>query len=112
MGFSRRVSDLVRKSVLVVVCLVLCVASVSCTTQRPSFYDPNNIAEYYGRCPKCRHWVKGYWSIWDTADEAGKLVGGGSGVLGSCENCGADLIVHDAQAHENNSRIVHWKLQN
>src|SRR4029078_11023618 len=54
---------------------------------RPSFYDSNNIAEYYGRCPKCQRWVKGYYGHSTYADASGKLVGCVSEVSGTCEYC-------------------------
>src|SRR4051794_38966605 len=63
--------------------------------KRPSFYDSNNMAEYYGRCPKCQRWVKGYLGNWDYGDATGKLVGGRSGVTGECEQCKVRVIAEE-----------------
>lgn len=76
--------------------------------ERPSFYDSDNIAEHYGRCPKCQRWVKGYYTNWDYADATGKLVGGGLGVTGTCEHCKAHLLADESGSLTNESRIVRW----
>src|SRR6187551_2788971 len=79
--------------------------------ERPSFYDSNNIAEHYGRCPKCQHWVKGYITHEDYADASGKLVGGGSLVAGMCERCRVHLGADALSALTNDSRIITWSLR-
>ena len=77
--------------------------------ERPSFYDSNNIAEYYGRCPKCQRWVKGYYSNMTFADASGKLVGCLPGVTGTCEHCKVSLLADESGSLTNESRIVHWR---
>jgi hypothetical protein len=79
--------------------------------ERPSFYDNDNMAEYYGRCPKCQRWVKGYFGNWDYGDATGKLVGGGSGVTGECERCKVRVIAEKERPLTNDSRIVTWSLR-
>jgi LysM repeat protein len=98
---------------------LLCMGLVSCRTPTiskdssvsglPPFYDKNNIAEYYGRCPKCNSWVKGYMTFWDGFDSKGNLCGG-SGILGHCTYCNADLEAK-CSFEEEDRRIVHWRLQ-
>ena|SRR5260221_645151 len=77
--------------------------------ERPSFYNSNNIAEYYGRCPKCQRWVKGYYSNRTYADPSGKLIGCVSGVTGKCEHCKFELFADESGSITNESRIVRWR---
>ena len=77
--------------------------------ERPSFYDSNNIAEYYGRCPKCQHWVKGYYGNRTYADASGKLVGCEAGVAGTCDYCKVYLYADESGSLTNESRIVRWR---
>ncbi len=77
--------------------------------ERPSFYDTNNDMEYYGRCPKCQHWVKGYLSNMTYADKkTGKLVGCESRVSGACQYCRVFLFADGSGSLTNESRIVRW----
>ena len=78
---------------------------------RPSFFDSNNMAEYYGRCPKCQRWVKGYFSHEDYGDASGKLVGGASGVTGLCEPCRIHLRAQESWPLTNDSRMVTWRVR-
>ena len=77
--------------------------------ERPSFYDSSNSAEYYGRCPKCQCWVKGYYSHMTYADASGKLVGCDSGVKGTCDYCKVFLYADESGSLTNESRIVTWR---
>jgi hypothetical protein len=70
----------------------------------PSFYDRRNKAEAYGRCPKCRAWVTGYYISWDGAD------GGGSGWWGHCKRCDSSLV-SDTGFLLREPRIVQWKVE-
>src|SRR5687768_7344257 len=95
----------------------LCVVSLSCSSDRttsredrPPFYSRTNLAEYYGRCPKCNHWVTGHWGIWDGVDANGKPFGG-SEYFGKCGHCGADVVADDSRHFETDSRIVVWSLR-
>ncbi len=80
-------------------------------SDRPSFYDTNNSDEYYGRCPKCQQWVKGYRGHWHGTDATGKLVGGGLIVTGTCPSCNVWLFT-DNSVLTNRSRIVRWSRPN
>jgi hypothetical protein len=68
---------------------------------RPPFNDANNIAEYYGRCPKCSSWTKGYLIQTLYAPDDGKSVCESS-YTSDCPKCGAHLdcdalLVSDAR---------------
>ena len=98
---------------LLVECLVLCVAGLSCSTDRPLFYSRTDIAEYYGRCPKCNRWVTGYFTITDYGDARGNMSGSSHNYRGTCKHCGASVIA-DAKYKPYNKddlRIVKWTLQ-
>ena len=79
--------------------------------ERPSFYDRNNIAEYYGRCPQCQRWVKGYLTHEHYSDASGKPVGAGSLVTGMCKRCKVHLGAHEPSPLTNEARIVTWTLR-
>ena len=81
--------------------------SLSKPADRPWFYNENNIAEYYGRCPTCQRWVKGHFSTALYGDATGKAVGCESAVRGTCKRCKADLVAK-AELDINHSRIVTW----
>lgn len=66
-------------------------ASVLEPGDRPSFYDANNTAEHYGRCPRCQGWVKGYITSEDYGDASGRLVGGATLITGMCKDCRVHL---------------------
>ncbi len=73
---------------------------------RPPFYDANNIAEYYGRCPTCNSWTKGYLTQTLYATDDGKRFCESS-YTSDCPKCGAHLncdapLVSDA-------RIITWQ---
>ena len=99
--------------------LVLCAATASCRTPShaerssgmdlPPFYDAGNIAEYYGRCPRCNSWVKGYVTFWDGVDSQGNL-GGGSGILGRCSTCQRNVLAEEP-SFRNEWRIVVWHVE-
>jgi hypothetical protein len=76
--------------------------------ERPSFYDTNNLAEYYGRCPTCQQWVKGYNSHLSLSDAKGNPIGGGFYVMGKCEHCKVELTAEKARLLTNDERIVRW----
>jgi hypothetical protein len=77
--------------------------------ERPSFYETNNDMEYYGRCLKCHHWVKGYRSNVTFADKkSGKLVGCEPRVTGTCQYCRVFLFADESASLTNESRIVRW----
>ena len=99
--------------------LLLSMLAVSCQTahpskeDRPSFYSESNIAEYYGRCPKCDSWIKGYqtfsnsWLIAKDGNEEFEIpYGGDSGVCGTCPTCKTEW---KAVAPYVENRIVKWK---
>jgi len=73
----------------------------------PPFYDSNNIAEYYGLCPKCRRLVKGYWGYSTYGSADGRLAGCISGISGTCEKCRGDLFTDKRNVAD--TRIVQWK---
>lgn len=75
----------------------------------PSFYDSNNFAEYYGRCPKCRQWVKGYVSNTLYKDERGKAVDCRPTLMGMCEHCRVWLFGNESETFTNESRFITWK---
>jgi hypothetical protein len=77
--------------------------------ERPSFYDSNNSAEYYGHCPKCQRWVKGYYINMLIADASGKPVGCEAAVTGKCEHCRVYLFADESGSLTNESRIVRWR---
>jgi len=77
----------------------------------PPFYDSNNLAEFYGRCPKCDRWAKGYWRTWDYENPEAKVSGAAAGVSGACEACHAELIATDPAAFTSATRIVRWKAE-
>jgi len=98
---------------------ILCTQLVSCQTTSvvkddlPTFYDETNCAEYYGHCPKCNSWVKGYvrfsnsWLIAKDGDEEFKIpYGGDSGLCGECPTCKSELRAIDSSSE---SRLVKWK---
>jgi hypothetical protein len=76
--------------------------------ERPSFYDTDNIEEYYGRCPKCQQWVKGRESHLSYRDANAKR-GAGFFVVGKCEHCEVSLT-EEARPLTNDSRIVRWRV--
>src|SRR5687768_9341556 len=94
------------------VILALTLACVGCQQaqlgERPSFYDRNNLAEYYGRCPKCQRWVKGYYSHLLYHNASG-VMGCDSRVAGTCKRCGVFLVADDSGSITNESRIVRWR---
>ena len=102
----------------VIASLAVCAAIVSCHTpprfnlpvgaDLPPFYDAGNIAEYYGRCPRCNSWVKGYMTFWDGVDSDGKFFGG-SGICGRCEVCQINLLAEDPPFTDT-LRVVVWHL--
>jgi len=99
-----RVADHMRASLLILVFIFGCVGCQQTQlADRPSFYDNNNIAEYYGRCPKCQRWVKGYFSHIMYTD-----IGCASGVTGTCKYCRVGLFEEGLQSLTNRSRIVRW----
>ncbi len=113
-------NDSIRVIVLERACLpTLCAFLSSCQTtrkpldDRPPFYSEDNIAEYYGRCPKCNAWIKGYtifstsWLIAKDGDEEFEIpYGGDSGVCGTCPTCKVEWKAIDPYVE---SRIVKWK---
>jgi hypothetical protein len=70
----------------------------------PVFYDRANLAEVYGRCPRCQAWNKGYYMHWDGTDVAG------SGYFGTCAKCNV-CLVSDAPFLMAEPRIVKWKIE-
>jgi hypothetical protein len=86
--------------------------NVADRAERPSFYDENNSAEYYGRCPTCHRWVKGYFTISHYGDATtGKPIGAESGVTGACQYCKAQLTAENPFPLTNNSRMVTWRAR-
>ena len=81
--------------------------SPSKPADRPWFYNENNIAEYYGRCPTCQRWVKGYYVTALYGDATGKPVGCESAVRGTCKRRKAHLVAK-ADLDINHSPIVTW----
>ena len=77
----------------------------------PPFYDSNNLAEFYGRCPRCDRWAKGYWRTWDYGNSEAKVSGAAAGVNGACEGCHVELIADDPAAFTSATRIVRWKAE-
>src|SRR5947207_1526846 len=75
------------------------IATVSCRTERedrPSFYSKTNIAENYGRCPRCNSWVKGYF-----ANDAPAII------MGTCKHCGIRV---GSNENPGENRIVTWRI--
>ena len=69
---------------------------------RPEFYDPNNMVEYYGKCPECNKWVTGYITHWSAEDT------GGSGIIGKCPI--SNTYLHqDTSKKTDHERIIVWK---
>ena len=85
---------------------------VATQVELPPFYDSNNLAEFYGRCPKCDRWTKGYWRTWDYGDSETKVSGAAAGVNGACEACQVELMADDPAAFTSATRIVRWKIGN
>lgn len=91
--------------------VVLSSTGISCTADKPPFYDRDNLAEYYGRCPVCHEWVKGYFAnVCFLKDEQGEPYGY-AGIVGHCEHCQATLAVNQQHwpQHDGEFRIVKWE---
>ena len=86
-------------------------ASVPERGERPSFYDSNNTAEHYGRCPRCQRWVKGYITSEDYGDASGRLVGGATLITGMCKDCRVHLREEKRSPLTNDPRIVTWRIR-
>ena len=105
----------IKRAILLALCTLLssCQTTRKPTDDRPAFYSESNIAEYYGRCPKCNAWVKGYmffsnsWLIAKDGDEEFEIpYGGDSGVRGTCPTCNTEWKAIDPYVE---NRIVKWK---
>jgi hypothetical protein len=75
---------------------------------RPPFYNANNLVEYYGRCPKCNAWTKGYLIETLYATDDGKRFCESS-YSSDCAKCGAHLDCDAPLVSE--ARIVTWKTK-
>jgi hypothetical protein len=61
----------------------------------PPFYDGDNTAEYYGRCPRCKSWIRGYHATHSRMPLSGR-----------CERCRFFLGANDPPSSQ--PRIVEW----
>src|ERR1044071_6270567 len=106
-------SSIVRTAWLVVGWLALCIVGLSCSTDRPLFYSRTNIAEYYGRCPECNRWVKGYFCITEYGEAQGSKSGSSQDYRGRCKHCGASVVAdYEYRPYKKDDlRIVKWRLQ-
>ena len=92
------------------VTLASCIVGVACAPDRPSFYDQDNFAQYYGRCPRCKRWEKGYYTICDSFDEHAKLRDTSHAYRSYCENCGVYLVADEPLHPDGDERIVKWRI--
>lgn len=66
-----------------------------------------NLAEYWGKCPKCGRWAKGYYSRWSSDDGREDS---GSGVLGKCGHCSVNLIASPSKRSGEHPQVVSWRV--
>ena len=105
------------RTVLFGMCLGVCLFSLSCRTNRaaskadlPRFYDQNNLAEYYGRCPKCNEWATAYWTIRHYSNDKGENRADHR-YRGECKRCRVALVSDETFSGTNDLRIIHFKLR-